>query len=53
MNAAMVNIGSSDVTGDSEVYRSLFAIGLVLFCMTFLMNVIGSYVSSRYKEKYE
>jgi len=53
MTAAMVNIGSSDVTGDSAVYRSLFAIGLVLFCMTFLMNVIGSYVSSRYKEKYE
>lgn len=53
MTAAMVNIGISDVTGTSLAYRSLFAIGLVLFCMTFTMNVIGSYVTSRYREKYE
>jgi phosphate transport system permease protein len=53
MTAAMVNIGMSDVTGDSLAYRSLFAIGLVLFCMTFLMNIVGSYVTSRYREKYE
>ncbi|MFW6061315.1 MAG: phosphate ABC transporter permease subunit PstC [Planctomycetota bacterium] len=53
MTAAMVNIGMSDVTGDSPAYRSLFAIGLVLFCMTFLMNIIGAYVASRYREKYE
>ncbi len=53
MTAAMVNIGMSDVTGDSLAYRSLFAIGLVLFCITFLMNIIGSCVTSRYREKYE
>ena len=53
MTAAMVNIGMSDVTGDSVAYRSLFAIGLVLFCITFLVNIIGSYVTSRYREKYE
>lgn len=53
MTAAMVNIGMSDVTGDSLAYRSLFAIGLVLFCMTFAMNVLGSWVTSRFQEKYE
>lgn len=53
MTAAMVNIGMSDVTGDSTTYRSLFAIGLVLFCMTFAMNVAGSYVTSRFRERYE
>jgi len=53
MTAAMVNIGMSDVTGDSLAYRSLFAIGLVLFCMTFLMNILGSWVTSRFREKYE
>ena len=29
------------------------AIGLVLFCMTFLMNILGSWVTSRFREKYE
>ena len=53
MTAAMVNIGMSDVTGDSLAYRSLFAIGLVLFCMTFLMNILGAWVTSRFREKYE
>ena len=53
MTAAMVNIGMSDVTGDSLAYRSLFAIGLVLFCMTFMMNILGSWVTSRFREKYE
>ena len=53
MTAAMVNIGMSDVTGDSLAYRSLFAIGLVLFGMTFLMNILGAWVTSRFREKYE
>lgn len=53
MTAAMVNIGMSDVTGDSLAYRSLFAIGLVLFFMTFAMNILGSWVTSRFREKYE
>jgi len=53
MTAAMVNIGISDVTGDSPAYRSLFAIGLVLFAMTFLMNILGAWVTGRYREKYE
>jgi phosphate transport system permease protein len=53
MTAAMVNLGTGDLTGGSAAYRSLFAIGLVLFVITFTMNVIGSWVSARYKEKYE
>lgn len=53
MTAAMVNIGMSDVTGDSLAYRSLFAVGLALFCITFVMNIIGAYIAARYKERYE
>ena len=53
MTAAMVNIGMSDVTGDSLAYRSLFAIGLLLFVITFIMNILGSWVTSRFQEKYE
>lgn len=53
MTAAMVNLGSSDVSGHSLAYNSLFAVGLTLFVMTFTMNLIGEYVASRYKEHYE
>lgn len=53
MTAAMVNLGSSDVSGHSLAYQSLFAVGLTLFAMTFAMNIIGEYISQYYKEQYE
>lgn len=53
MTAAMVEIGLSDVAGQSVAYKSLFAIGLTLFVITFLMNLVSHYVKSRYKETYE
>lgn len=53
MTAAMVNLGMSDVSGQSLAYRSLFAVGLALFVMTFIMNLIGDFVSRRYREQYE
>jgi phosphate transport system permease protein len=53
MTAAIVKLAKGDLVGDSAAYRSLYAIGLVLFLTTFTMNLIGSWVSSRYKEKYE
>ncbi len=53
MTAAMVEIGLSDVTGDSIAYKSLFAVGLTLFAMTFALNVFSQYIKSRYREVYE
>ena len=53
MTAAMVEIGMSDVLGTSVAYNSLFAIGLALFVMTFLLNVISQYIKTKYREKYE
>jgi len=53
MTAAMVEIGMSDVTGDSVAYKSLFAVGLTLFVMTFLMNVLSQYIKSKYREVYQ
>jgi len=53
MTAAMVNLGSSDVSGHSLAYQSLFAVGLTLFVMTFTMNVIGEFISMHYRERYE
>lgn len=52
MTAAMVQIGASDVVGQSTQYKSLFAVGLTLFVITFVMNLFSEWVSSRYREVY-
>ena len=53
MTAAMVQIGASDVVGQSVAYKSLFAVGLTLFVMTFAMNLASEWITSRYREVYE
>ncbi|MFW6449321.1 MAG: phosphate ABC transporter permease subunit PstC [Halobacteriota archaeon] len=53
MTAAMVQIGASDVVGQSIAYKSLFAVGLALFVMTLAMNVVSELVARRYREVYE
>ncbi|MFC7045067.1 phosphate ABC transporter permease subunit PstC [Halobacteriaceae archaeon GCM10025711] len=53
MTVAMVELGSGDVSGHSTAYRSLFAIGLTLFAMTLLMNLLSEWVARRYREEYE
>ena len=53
MTAAMVQIGASDVVGDSVEYKSLFAVGLTLFVLTFAMNLISEWIASRYREVYQ
>jgi phosphate transport system permease protein len=53
MTAAMVQIGASDVVGQSVAYKSLFAVGLFLFVITFAMNLASEWVASRYREEYE
>ncbi len=53
MTAAMVEIGMSDVTGTSVAYQSLFAVGLTLFFMTLILNIISQYIKRRFQEKYQ
>ncbi|WP_336024748.1 phosphate ABC transporter permease subunit PstC [Halobellus salinisoli] len=52
MTAAMVQLLLGDITGGGLAYRSLFAIGLVLFVITLIMNVISDFVAQRYREEY-
>ena len=53
MTSAMVEIGTSDVTGDSVAYISLFAVGFTLFLMTLALNIVSQYFKNKYREKYE
>ncbi len=52
MTAAMVQINSADnVSGPG--FKSMFAIGLTLFAVTFLMNLASNRIAARYREEYE
>lgn len=53
MTAAIVEIGISDVTGDSVAYKSLFAIGLTLFLITLAMNSLSQYIKMKFREQYQ
>ncbi len=53
MTAAMVEIGMSDVTGDSVAYKSLYAVGLTLFVITLTLNGISQLIKKKYREEYQ
>jgi len=52
MTAALA-IDVQETTAGSEHYYALFAVGLVLFAMTFGINLIADYVLARYRERYQ
>ncbi|WP_348607960.1 phosphate ABC transporter permease subunit PstC [Halobaculum rarum] len=52
MTAAMVQLLLGDITGGGLAYRSLFAIGLTLFVITLVMNIISDLIAQRYREEY-
>ncbi|MWG34851.1 phosphate ABC transporter permease subunit PstC [Halomarina oriensis] len=53
MTSAMVQLLFSDITGGGVAYRSLFGIGITLFVITLIMNVLSDWVASRYQEDYD
>lgn len=53
MTGYMVQAFSGDVVAGGIVYRSLFAVGFLLFIITFLLNIISNFVVNRFREEYE
>ncbi len=53
MTAFIVNITSGDVEVGSAAEKSLYAVGLTLFLMTLLMNVLSQIVLKRFREVYQ
>jgi phosphate transport system permease protein len=53
MTAAMVDALHSDVSGTGAAYQVMFAIGIALFTITFLMNLASNRIAARYREEYE
>lgn len=53
MTGHIVRISGGDISYDSIDYRSLFAIALVLFLVTLLLNVLSRRIVKKYREVYE
>jgi phosphate transport system permease protein len=53
MTGHIVRISGGDLSYDSIDYNSIFAIGLLLFFMTFVLNLISQRIVARYREVYE
>jgi phosphate transport system permease protein len=54
MTSAMVQLatGSDQVTGNTAAFQSLFFVGLLLFVITLLLNVIGDIFVRRSRQRY-
>ncbi len=54
MTAAMASLatGSDQVVGDNAAFQSLFFVGLLLFAMTLLLNLIGDTFVRRVRQSY-
>jgi phosphate transport system permease protein len=53
MTGYIVQVLSGDVQRGSTVYYSLFAVGLLLFCMTLAMNILSQWFVARFREEYQ
>ncbi|GAA0522279.1 phosphate ABC transporter membrane protein 1, PhoT family [Halorubrum aquaticum] len=52
ITVAMVQIAGGDLTGGTIPYDSMFALGLALFVVTLVMNVLSDIIAERYREEY-
>jgi phosphate transport system permease protein len=52
MTSAIVQLGLSDLAGGTTGYKALFAIGLTLFAMTLVLNLVSDLIAQRYQEEY-
>ncbi|MGD1060776.1 MAG: phosphate ABC transporter permease subunit PstC [Methanomassiliicoccales archaeon] len=50
---ATLAIDVPEATNGSQEYYALFAVGLLLFVITFAINIIADYVMARYREAYK
>jgi len=53
MTAYIVQISLGDVPYGSLEYKTIFAVGMSLFILTLLMNLIAQYINKKFREEYE
>jgi phosphate transport system permease protein len=53
MTAYITQVTKGDARYGSVEYEALFAVGMTLFVMTMLLNIISKQISKRFQEKYD
>jgi phosphate transport system permease protein len=53
MTAYIVQVSLGDTPQQSIAYKTIFAVGMLLFVMTLVMNIISHWFTKRYREVYE
>lgn len=53
MTAYIVNVTESEVAAGTAEYQSLYAVAMVLFLMTLVMNIVSQAVTRRFREVYQ
>ena len=52
MTAYIVQVSLGETPQGSLEYKTIFAVGLLLFAMTLVMNIVGRWVISRFRQQY-
>ena len=53
MTAYIVEVSLGDTPSGTLEYRTIFAVGMVLFLSTFVLNILGDRMRQRFRERYE
>lgn len=53
MTAYIVQVSQGDTPNGTLEFRTIFAVALLLFAITLLMNLLSQYVVRRFQEEYE
>ena len=53
MTAYIVQVSQGDTPAGSIEFKTIFAVALLLFVITLVMNLLSQYVVSRFREEYE
>jgi phosphate transport system permease protein len=53
MTAFMAQVSSGDAPRGSFNFKSIYAVGAVLFLITLVLNIGSYWISNRFKEKYD
>ena len=52
MTAYIVQVSLGDTPQGTLEYRTIFAVGMLLFLGTFILNLVSAWLRERYREEY-
>lgn len=53
LTAYIVSVSNGDTTFGSTQYLTMYAVALVLFILTLIMNILAGWISKKFREEYE